>query len=881
MAAFNAEVVLNTRVNQASLNKAVRSISQVTNLINQLKPINLFKPGAGAAGDKISTSLEQIIKRAKNINAGEFGKNGLARTFAGANNQASAFLETLNNVNIKAKDSTSKVRIEQLAQAFVKAEKEAKEYEKTLNDIIRKAKGLQPQDVRDQEVRDRIAKIKRLRRERAEALRAERAAQNTTKQADRDRLKAAKDRRREIQKILLLEERAAKSSLKRIGAGAVGAGFPLLFGGGPGGVLGGLAGGLLGGQQFGFEASLGLSALGTQLDKVGASALNLARNLNNPSDLLEELSNQGFKVTQSIKDNVAALEEQGRVADAAALAQEKLVEKVGVSGVKAFQDFNEAATELQNSAATLALTIFTELSPAITAFTGYVDTLIKNLTGPVEQRRFANENPAEFQQIIGQARDEISSRSDFGKNNFYDRLRYERRVTELVQERSKLMQETSKIEVDSSLQFIQNNNLAKQARERAKEAAKEELKFVQEMYKLEEKRSNLTTDRLQDTVNFIRRNTEAAQQRLRKVIENAQTRRVGTRDAIGQTRNTQLDILKNGGPQAEKIKLSVGEIYDTLLEIKKEDISDEADKLRAIFTQANVEAREFEPILREFETVLGDAATQAANLNKRLFRTNAAAATENLNIIKQQIKVEEAVTKEAKKQAQLELVLLRLRAANRNLDPTQLEELEAATIRLFNLQNKEVNSLAAQVNTTLANAMETALVDTITAAIQGTEDLGEKLQALASDLLGTLGRIFINAGISGLAGPNGLFGPQGLPGFQLPGRAEGGPVAANRPYMVGERGPELFVPNNTGTVVSNEALGRYNGGNGTGGGGSRTINFQAEIINNVEYVTAAQAMAMSRAAADDGAKRGAAGGHAKTMNTLQNSRSSRSRIGMR
>ena len=173
--------------------------------------------------------------------------------------------------------------------------------------------------------------------------------------------------------------------------------------------------------------------------------------------------------------------------------------------------------------------------------------------------------------------------------------------------------------------------------------------------------------------------------------------------------------------------------------------------------------------------------------------------------------------------------------------------------------------------------MENALVDTITAAIQGTEDLGKKLQALASDLLGTLGRIFINAGISGLAGPNGLFGPEGLPGF----RAEGGPVAANRPYIVGERGPELFVPNNTGTVVSNEALGRYNGGNGTGGGGSRTIHFQSEVINNVEYVTASQAMAMSRAAADDGAKRGAAGGHAKTMNTLQNSRSSRSRIGMR
>jgi len=37
----------------------------------------------------------------------------------------------------------------------------------------------------------------------------------------------------------------------------------------------------------------------------------------------------------------------------------------------------------------------------------------------------------------------------------------------------------------------------------------------------------------------------------------------------------------------------------------------------------------------------------------------------------------------------------------------------------------------------------------------------------------------------------------------LIGRAGGGPVAAGRPYMVGERGPELFVPNSAGSIVPN------------------------------------------------------------------------------
>ncbi len=36
----------------------------------------------------------------------------------------------------------------------------------------------------------------------------------------------------------------------------------------------------------------------------------------------------------------------------------------------------------------------------------------------------------------------------------------------------------------------------------------------------------------------------------------------------------------------------------------------------------------------------------------------------------------------------------------------------------------------------------------------------------------------------------------------LPGRATGGPVAPGRAYMVGERGPELFVPTSSGSVAS-------------------------------------------------------------------------------
>jgi hypothetical protein len=44
------------------------------------------------------------------------------------------------------------------------------------------------------------------------------------------------------------------------------------------------------------------------------------------------------------------------------------------------------------------------------------------------------------------------------------------------------------------------------------------------------------------------------------------------------------------------------------------------------------------------------------------------------------------------------------------------------------------------------------------------------------------------------------------------GRASGGPVSANSMYVVGEEGPELFVPNQSGTIIPN------GGGAGSGGG---------------------------------------------------------------
>jgi hypothetical protein len=54
-------------------------------------------------------------------------------------------------------------------------------------------------------------------------------------------------------------------------------------------------------------------------------------------------------------------------------------------------------------------------------------------------------------------------------------------------------------------------------------------------------------------------------------------------------------------------------------------------------------------------------------------------------------------------------------------------------------------------------------------------------------------------------------------GRSIEARAMGGPVSSGSPYLVGEKGPELFVPGSSGQIVNNTDLGKMS---------SPSINFQ-------------------------------------------------------
>ncbi|MFA5989680.1 MAG: phage tail length tape measure family protein [Sphingomonas sp.] len=114
---------------------------------------------------------------------------------------------------------------------------------------------------------------------------------------------------------------------------------------------------------------------------------------------------------------------------------------------------------------------------------------------------------------------------------------------------------------------------------------------------------------------------------------------------------------------------------------------------------------------------------------------------------------------------------------------------------------------------------------------------------VVSSVLGTIGQI------------NGLGGNADA-SVNISGRASGGPVIANTPYIVGERRAELFVPSTSGRIEPNL--------NSSGRGGG--------VVNNYYGPGAAEFWGKINKGHEDAARKGAAGGAQIAMQQLQRGR---------
>ena len=120
---------------------------------------------------------------------------------------------------------------------------------------------------------------------------------------------------------------------------------------------------------------------------------------------------------------------------------------------------------------------------------------------------------------------------------------------------------------------------------------------------------------------------------------------------------------------------------------------------------------------------------------------------------------------------------------------------------------KDVDAMRASLDGPLVSGaekagrgIETALVRAVRNGKLGFEDLGKTALSILDQIAAQAVRGGIDALIGGGSGGSGLGSL--LAGLLTgsPGRATGGPVSPGRAYLVGERGPELFVPAAAGQV---------------------------------------------------------------------------------
>jgi phage-related minor tail protein len=102
--------------------------------------------------------------------------------------------------------------------------------------------------------------------------------------------------------------------------------------------------------------------------------------------------------------------------------------------------------------------------------------------------------------------------------------------------------------------------------------------------------------------------------------------------------------------------------------------------------------------------------------------------------------------------------------------------------------------------------------DMFSGILDGTKKVSDGFGAMAVDIIRSLAEIARNKAISNIlsmltSSIGGLFGGGGP---YIPALAEGGTAMKGNAYMVGERGPELFMPGVTGQVIPN---GSFGGGN--------------------------------------------------------------------
>ncbi len=166
----------------------------------------------------------------------------------------------------------------------------------------------------------------------------------------------------------------------------------------------------------------------------------------------------------------------------------------------------------------------------------------------------------------------------------------------------------------------------------------------------------------------------------------------------------------------------------------------------------------------------------------------------------------------------------------------------------FNAWSQLIPDLNIQIQDLTKQGLD-GMTNALTAGITGAASFADAMRAMSKSVVDSLIKMLVQKYIvdaafgfitGAIGGGGGSTGSTGLVGGGVSGNSSfnargyaaiGGPVEAGSPYVVGERGPEMFVPNQKGAIIPNNKM---------GGGGGVVVNQTINVSTGVQQTVRAE-----------------------------------------
>lgn len=305
------------------------------------------------------------------------------------------------------------------------------------------------------------------------------------------------------------------------------------------------------------------------------------------------------------------------------------------------------------------------------------------------------------------------------------------------------------------------------------------------------------------TADFIKENEQAAEKRFQASLKELDTQRALLQ--IEEEKQRIYDDNELSNREMERLQLKQLDRDSEILKLKQDgkyltsyelDYAQRIVEIRHRFSDQEYQIK----MLRNEQKITAEEETRALQQNNELRQKAIEQTREILEIQRAEV---EGTLQQGVKKGFDEYI--------KNL-PTQLE-----------VGKQAFNSLMGSMESAVEKFVRTGkfnFKDFATSVIQDMMVIQAKAGAMS--MMKNIGGLFGLGGGGGMGG--GSFDPFGLIGF-----ADGGDPPVNQPSIVGERGPELFVPRTAGTVIPNGQLSSMMGG-------GQTVNYNGTYIANMSAI---------------------------------------------